>query len=90
MRSNDWLSIETAPKNSAGRFYGPLVLIWDTATDQPWPAQWGAGGPDNAGCWIIPNDHAVNPEHNEIWPEKAAAWMPIAAPWIALEKGTTT
>jgi len=81
MRSSDWLPMDTAPKNEAGKFYGPTVLIYCAADNLPWPAFWGQGGPDNAGCWIVADD-GVQPG-NEIWPADALAWMPIAKPWPA-------
>ena len=77
---SDWQPISTAPKNPAGEFYGPPVLIWDKATALPWPAQWAQGGPDNTGCWRILNEYATDPKEVEIWPEDALKWQPIQPP----------
>lgn len=73
----DWRPIETAPKNPEGEFYGPVVLIWCTADNTPWPASWGPGGPDNKGCWVIEDGGR---QANEIYPDDASHWFPITPP----------
>ena len=84
MRSDDWQPMDTAPKNAYGEFYGPMIMVWCSADDRPWPAQYCLGT-DGEPCWCIPNDHAAKPEHNEISERDVIAWMPIAKPWAVLE-----
>jgi len=79
MRSNDWLPIETAPRNPEGKFFGPVILVWCIADKLPWPAQFAEGGPDNEGCWrVIDEGRSVG---SEIYQSDASHWMPIAVPW---------
>ena len=35
MRQDDWRPIDTAPLNPYGKAWGPIVLVWCTANEQP-------------------------------------------------------
>lgn len=49
----EWQPISTAPKNDAGEMLGPTILIWDAASDLPWPAYWGPCPDAPAeGAWL--------------------------------------
>ena len=80
MRSSDWLPMESAPVNPAGKAFGPVVLIWCDADEYPWPAYFDPGhqwqSRDAGPAWVIPDQDGP-----PIAPENAKAWMPIAAPW---------
>lgn len=81
MRSDDWLSMETAPLNPYGKPWGPVVLIWDRATRMPIAAYFepwhGYKDRDCGPAWVVSDGVG----DSAIAPEDAAAWMPIAAPW---------
>lgn len=72
-----WQPIETAPKNPAGTFVGPVVLVWCTADNLPWPAYWGPGGNDNAGCWTVADGGGDSSEMDE---GDVTHWMPLPDP----------
>mgnify|MGYP001031062242 CR=1 FL=1 len=75
MRSSDWLPIETAPLNPYGQAYGPVILLWSTAGNDPVAGYYDCqGGPDNKPRW-------VSTDSEEMWLEDVSHWMPIAAPW---------
>lgn len=72
----NWQPISTAPKNKAGEFYGPTILILLVNDGLPWPAYWGPavktdGG--NAGAWFICDDK----DDNEVAPQYVSHWMPL-------------
>lgn len=81
MRSSDWLSMESAPRNPYGEAYGPIVLIWCDADEHPWPAYYepmhGWKMRDTGPAWVV----ADGVGDSAIAPEDAVAWMPIAKPW---------
>lgn len=77
MRSSDWLPMKTAPLNPDGQAYGPVVLIWNRADEQPWPAQfepmYGWQHRDTGPAWVVFDGVG----DSAIAPEDAVAWMPI-------------
>ncbi len=75
-----WYPIESAPKNPAGKFYGPTILVFLTADGLPWPAYWGqACKTDDAtnGTWFMADDSSNNPEMGV---EDVTHWMPLPEP----------
>ena len=78
MKPTDWQPMETAPLNPYGKAYGPVILVWCGADNQPWPAyfeprhDWKCR--DIGPGWVIPD------EGSAIAPEDAVAWMPIVGP----------
>jgi len=76
MKSDDWQPMDTAPLNPYGKAYGPKVLIWDSASEEPVAAYYEPSGSDedNKPRWVVASDGT------EIPMENAVAWMPIAAP----------
>ena len=52
----NWQPIETAPKNKAGEFWGPTILVWCDADNLPWPAYWAQAqktGDSDQGTWFL-------------------------------------
>lgn len=82
MKSDDWRDMDSAPLNPYGKAYGPKVMIWDAAGDEPVAAYYEPSGSDedNKPRWVVASDG------KEIPLENAVAWMPIAEPWSVLEK----
>jgi len=72
----DWQPIETAPKNPAGQFTGPIILVWCTADEMVWPAYWGQRD-DTTGCWQIFDGSGPG---DQIMPQDASHWMPLPKP----------
>lgn len=73
--TTDWQPISTAPKNEAGEFLGPTILIYCTADELPWPAYWGpCSGAHAEGAW-----HSADPsvEPSEFRTEDVTHWMPL-------------
>lgn len=68
-----WLDIATAPKNPAGEFHGPTILIFNKADNLCWPAYW-AQGKGGDGTWFIANDDADNAECDV---SDVTHWMPL-------------
>lgn len=76
MRSSDWQPMETAPLNPYGKAYGPNILIWCAADNNPVTCYYQpCGGIDNNPRWVCADDGS------ELGEGDAVAWMPIAAPW---------
>lgn len=72
----EWQPIETAPKNPAGEFVGPVILVFCNADGYPWPAHW-AEGRQGDGVWMVVDDGRPC---GEIWPQNATHWMPLPEP----------
>ena len=70
----EWQPIRTAPKNEYGQFSGPMILIYSTSDDLPWPAYWGLGGTGNEAGWVSPEDGRL------FDPNYVTHWMPLPAP----------
>ena len=76
----EWQPIETAPRNPEGKFYGPVILVWNSADNMPWPASWQqAIKTDDAteGAWFVCDDASADPE---IASKYVTHWMPLPAP----------
>jgi hypothetical protein len=80
MKSEDWQSMETAPLNPYGKPWGPIVLIWDRATQSPVCAYfepWHDYKDQDCGpAWVVSDGVG----DSAIQPEDAAGWMDIAKP----------
>ena len=76
MRQDDWRPIDTAPLNPYGKAWGPIVLVWCTANEQPVAAWFDPQGSinDNGPRWCT-GDNA-----EEIGIEDVSHWVPIAPP----------
>jgi hypothetical protein len=68
-----WQPIETAPKNPAGEFHGPIILIFYAADNLTWPAYW-AEGKNGDGTWFIAYDGSDNVECAL---SDVTHWMPL-------------
>ena len=80
MKSSDWLPMESAPLNPYGKAFGPMVLIWCSAGNEPVSAWYEpSGGTDNGPRWVMLNGDVLADGD-------ALAWMPIAAPWQVLDR----
>ncbi len=74
----NWNIIDTAPKNEAGEFIGPTILIFNQADLLPWPAYWGPSeGCLVEGAWIIADDAASVRLFNT---PDVTHWMPLPTP----------
>lgn len=70
-----WQPIETAPKNPAGEFLGPTILIFYKADGLPWPAYWGPMSNALAeGAWLSTDDTG------EFRTEDVTHWAPLPEP----------
>ena len=76
MKSSDWRPIKSAPLNDYGKAYGPVILVWCTADDNPVAVQFNPQGGqiDNGPQWQCVGDG------KELRLEDASHWMPIEAP----------
>lgn len=71
--TTDWKPISTAPKNEAGEFLGPTILIYYQADGLPWPAYWGPSSDSRIdGVWMCADDDA-----GEFRTEDVTHWMPL-------------
>lgn len=66
-----WRPIDTAPKNPAGSFHGPTILVYYTADELPWPAYW-AQGKSGEGVWFTPDGG-----DSEMDGKCVTHWMPL-------------
>lgn len=75
IEATGWQPIETAPKNEAGEFLGPDILIYYTVNGLPWPAYWGPSADSRVdGAWISHDDDC-----REFSTEHVTHWMPLPA-----------
>jgi hypothetical protein len=82
MKSDDWRDMDSAPLNPYGKAWGPKVMIWESAGNEPVAAYYEPCGSDedNKPRWVVASDGT------EIPLENAIAWMPIAAPVNVVNK----
>ena len=76
---SEWKTIDSAPRNPAGKFYGPPILVYCVADRLPWPACWGqANKTDDAtnGTWFCLDDN----DNNEFNVKDITHWMPLPPP----------
>lgn len=73
-----WRTIDSAPKNEAGEFLGPTILIYYAADGLPWPAYWGPSKDSRIdGAWMCCDDDA-----DEFHTPSVTHWMPLPLPPI--------
>ena len=72
----DWKPIDTAPKNEAGEFLGPTILIYYAADGLPWPAYWGPmDGAIAEGAW-----KGLDDDGRDFHTPDVTHWMPLPVP----------
>jgi hypothetical protein len=69
-----WQPIETAPKNAAGEFFGPTILIYYVTDGLTWPAYWGPDRGSSEGAWHAADDDG---EHIPFHTPDVTHWMPM-------------
>jgi hypothetical protein len=75
----NWKPIETAPKNPEGKFWGPIILVFCSADNFPWPAYWGQcnkTGDATEGTWFC----ADGVGDDEFDSRDVTHWMPLPNP----------
>jgi hypothetical protein len=74
----EWQPIETAPKNEAGEFLGPTILIYYAADGLTWPAYWGPEkGSLVDGAWHVADDYGDDRPFNT---PDVTHWAPMPNP----------